>query len=172
MKIKVGLVSAFFVLAGITGCGNVTQGANQSISQNTSRTPSTSQTTHIVIRKLTAEAKNSMHQLQSPNAVWQDGNWVNPKHPNLIGPRYVMTSMLQPENNINSPHTIPAIIIYRENAAALNSGKPEQTIYKCPRNIGNLNITSISKDGVILYWQSDKGESGTFNLKTHKWSFK
>ncbi|QSO46746.1 hypothetical protein [Alicyclobacillus mengziensis] len=165
------VVIALTTIGILVGCGTVKQEVKQSVSNTTDSTSNPTQTFHMVVRKLTPAAKNSMNQLQSPNAVWQDGNWVNPKNANLNGPRYVMTAMLQPQNNINSPHTNPAIIIYRENAAAYGGGQPEQTIYKCPNNIGNFNITHISKDGAVLYWKSDKGQSGTFNLKTYKWSF-
>lgn len=169
---KIGMaVIALTTIGILVGCGTVKQEVEQSVSNSTKNTSSPARTFHMVVRKLTTAEKNSMHQLQSPNAVWQDGNWVNPKNANLNGPRYVMTAMLQPQNNINSPHTIPAIIIYRENAAAYGSWQPEQTLYKCPKNIGNFNITDISKNGAVLYWKSDKGQSGTFNLKIHKWSF-
>lgn len=165
-------IIAVTIMGILAGCGTVNQEVKQSVSNTTDNTPSPTRTFHMVVRELTPAEKNSMHQLQSPNAVWQDGNWANPKDANLNGPRYVMTAMLQPTYNINSPHTVPAIIIYRENAAAAHgSGQPEQTVYKCPKNIGNFNITGISKGGTVLYWQSDKGQSGTFSLKTHKWSF-
>lgn len=169
---KIGTaVIALTTIGILLGCGTVNQEIKQSVSNTTDNTPSPTRTLRMVVRKLTPAEKNSMHQLQSPNAVWQDGNLANPKNANLNGPRYVMTAMLQPTNNFNSPHTVPAIIIYRENAAAYGSGQPEQTVYKCPKNIGNFNITGISKSGTVLYWQSDKGQSGTFSLKTHTWSF-
>ena len=169
---KIGTaVIALTIIGILVGCGTVKQEVKQSLSNSTESTSSRTQTFHMVVRKLTPAETKSMHQLQSSNAVWQDGNWLNPKNANLNGPRYVMTAMLQPTNNINSPHSDPAIIIYRENAAAYGSGQPEQTVYKCPKNIGNFNITGISKSGTVLYWQSDKGQSGTFSLKTHTWSF-
>jgi len=97
-------------------------------------------------------------------SIWRDGNWNDPKT-SLSGPRYVISFA----GTGNSRQT-PLIEVYNEDRTPYVNGV-EWVDYVCPQPLGILRITSISKNGAIVYFVSKKGVHGSLNLDTRIWKF-
>lgn len=168
----------------LVGCGtgstlrSVGQPSNASspAALRRSSTPSASipatQPTHSVsprtfsepIHPVSAKEVVGNDMFNGAQSIWRDGNWNDPKT-SLSGPRYVISFA-----GTGNSRQIPLIEVYNEDRTPYVNGV-EWVDYVCPQQLGILRITSISKNGAIVYFVSEEGVHGSLNLDTRIWKF-
>ncbi|WP_139234511.1 hypothetical protein [Alicyclobacillus macrosporangiidus] len=148
----------------IAGCGTVNDCISVHGLPTTSKPGASMDNT---IASIDPKRVGGNHAFDHADSIWRDGSWADPKS-GQAGERYVMSFMGVMLNGQVTDPDQPYITVYHLNAAP---NIDERVQYLCPRKIGHLTITDITKNGTLIKFVSTKNITGTLDLASGQWTF-